>query len=79
MTSVLRGVELAFLGPTCSTLLDQLETGRIQEQVCTFPNHKQPFLPQGRIPLSTSLALMSHWRPPLEPHLLEDASSEVGV
>ena len=76
---MLRGVELAFLGPTCSTLQDQLKTGRNQEQVCTFPNQEHSFLPQGRIPLSTSLALVSHWRPPSEPHLLEDVSSEVSV
>ena len=36
------GVERAFLGPTCSTSLDRLETGRTQEQAYTFPNHEQP-------------------------------------
>ena len=44
-----------------------------------FPKPRTALFPQGRIPLSTSPALMWHWCPPLESHLLADVFSKVGV
>ena len=55
--AMLIGVELAFLGPICSTSLDWLETGRTQGQAYTFPNHEQPFF----LKVEFRCPLLQHW------------------